>query len=53
VSETSTEAGGTVVAGGGAPAAQKLGTIQFPVLYKFNEGYTNSVKRPLMMQELL
>jgi len=26
---------------------------QFKVLYKFNEGYTNAVKRPLLMGELL
>ena len=25
----------------------------FKVLYRFNEGYTNAVKRPLLMSELL
>lgn len=29
------------------------GKTTFPVLYRFNEGYTNAVKRPLTMQELL
>jgi chromosome transmission fidelity protein 18 len=48
VAEAVLEAEGNV-----AEAAQKAGTLHFPVLYKFNEGYTNSVKRPLMMQELL
>jgi chromosome transmission fidelity protein 18 len=27
--------------------------VNFPVLYRFNEGYTNAVKRPLLMRELL
>ena len=27
--------------------------VQFPVIYKFNEGYTNAVKRPLLIRELL
>lgn len=26
---------------------------QFGVLYKFHEGYTNAVKRPLLVQDLL
>lgn len=29
------------------------GRLRFPVLYRYNEGYTNAVKRPLMMRELL
>lgn len=30
-----------------------MGAARFPVLYKFHEGYTNAVKRPLLMSELL
>lgn len=29
------------------------GQARFPVLYKFHEGYTNAVKRPVLMTELL
>ena len=29
------------------------GAARFPVLYKFHEGYTNAVKRPVLMTELL
>lgn len=29
------------------------GPVKFGVLYRFNEGYTNAVKRPLIMHELL
>jgi len=31
----------------------KIGPGQMPVLYKFHEGYTNAVKRPVRMGELL
>jgi hypothetical protein len=27
--------------------------LQFTVLYRFNEGYTNAVKKPLLMRDLL
>ncbi len=30
-----------------------MGAARFPVLYKFHEGYTNAVKRPITMRELL
>lgn len=53
-------AGGAAGAGGpenAAPpaAAQRHqgSTTGFPVIYKFNEGYTNAVKRPVLMRELL
>ncbi|KAG2451248.1 hypothetical protein HYH02_003855 [Chlamydomonas schloesseri] len=40
-----------VEAGGGAGADG--GRLPFPVLYRYNEGYTNAVKRPLLVRELL
>ena len=39
-------------AGGGSAAAEG-GHNGYTVLYKFNEGYTNAVKRPIKMAELL
>lgn len=36
--------GGGGEGGGGQP--------KFPVLYKFHEGYTNAVKRPVLMRDL-
>ena len=29
------------------------GILKLPTQYKFNEGYTNAVKRPILMQDLL
>lgn len=29
------------------------GTLKLPTRYKFHEGYTNAVKRPILMQDLL
>ncbi len=29
------------------------GTLRLPTRYKFHEGYTNAVKRPILMQDLL
>ncbi|GLC41596.1 hypothetical protein PLESTM_001218500 [Pleodorina starrii] len=50
------EAGGAAPAGGAAATAAGGGgggRLPFPVLYRFNEGYTNAVKRPLLMRELM
>ena len=44
-----TAAASAAAANGGFAA----GAARFPVLYKFHEGYTNAVKRPLLMSELL
>ncbi|GLI67361.1 hypothetical protein VaNZ11_011539 [Volvox africanus] len=49
------------VTGGGSSAGSPQGGVMiggqgrlpFPVLYRFNEGYTNAVKRPLLMRELI
>ena len=40
-------------AGAAVDGALKPPPEQFKVLYRFNEGYTNAVKRPLLMAELL
>lgn len=40
-------------AGGAAAGAERGGHNGYTVLYKFNEGYTNAVKRPIKMAELL
>jgi chromosome transmission fidelity protein 18 len=37
----------------GADAEGRGGAGRLPVLYKFHEGYTNAVKRPVLMAELL
>jgi hypothetical protein len=29
------------------------GTARPPVLYKYNEGYTNAIKRPVLMKDLV
>lgn len=29
------------------------GTLSLPTAYKFHEGYTNAVKRPILMKDLL
>ena len=29
------------------------GTLSLPTTYKFHEGYTNAVKRPILMKDLL
>ena len=44
--------GGDGAAGGGdtSPGGKRG---QLPVLYKYHEGYTNAVKRPLLMRDLL
>jgi chromosome transmission fidelity protein 18 len=34
-------------------AAEHYGRPEFKVLYRFNEGYTNAVKRPLLLRDLL
>jgi chromosome transmission fidelity protein 18 len=39
--------------GGWGEAAAEGGHNGYTVLYKFNEGYTNAVKRPIKMAELL
>jgi hypothetical protein len=49
-SGASGECGGAAGAAGGKPAT---GPGSHVCLYRFNEGYTNAVKRPLLMQELL
>ncbi len=41
------------MAAGGAAAAECAAPVRHAVLYKFNEGYTNAVKRPLLMKDLL
>lgn len=43
----------TEAAGPVADRAGALTAINYDVLYKFNEGYTNAVKRPMKVQELL
>ncbi|GAB4820762.1 hypothetical protein N2152v2_007808 [Parachlorella kessleri] len=45
--------GDGAVAGGDHDAAPGGRRGQLPVLYKFHEGYTNAVKRPLLMRDLL
>eukprot|EP00983_Pelagomonas_calceolata_P092738 1157702-Pelagomonas_calceolata.AAC.7 len=45
-------------AAGGSPgtpggSGSRAGKPQFSKLYRFNEGYTNAVKRPLLMKDLL
>ncbi len=45
------EAGGAGEAAAGVKGG--AGRLQFPVLYRYNEGYTNAVKRPLLVRELL
>lgn len=47
------EAGRVASPQGGVAGADGQGRLAFPVLYRFNEGYTNAVKRPLLMRELL
>jgi chromosome transmission fidelity protein 18 len=53
------DAAATVAGGGGgagkaaAAAAAVAGPGSHVVLFKFNEGYTNAVKRPLLVKELL
>ena len=38
----------------GAPAAEGgMGRAALPVRYQFHEGYTNAVKRPVRMRDLL
>ena len=47
--------GGVVEAvnlGVGVTMSQMSGKMHFPVLYKFYEGYTNAVKRPLSMTDI-
>ncbi|KAL4457647.1 hypothetical protein ABPG75_012512 [Micractinium tetrahymenae] len=39
-------------AGAGAGGDGAGGKHKFPVLYKFHEGYTNAVKRPVLMRDL-
>eukprot|EP00892_Ulva_mutabilis_P008222 jgi/Ulvmu1/5772/UM025_0026.1 len=36
----------------GVSASQATGKLHFPVTFKFHEGYTNAVKRPLQMRDL-
>lgn len=33
--------------------ADTPGKSHFPVLYKYKEGYTNAVRRPVFMKDLL
>jgi chromosome transmission fidelity protein 18 len=33
--------------------AEEYGRPEFKVLYRFNEGYTNAVKRPLLLRDLV
>jgi chromosome transmission fidelity protein 18 len=40
-------------AGTPGDGGSKAGKPQFSKLYRFNEGYTNAVKRPLLMKDLL
>lgn len=51
------EAENVAPAGTGWTLAQRgsaaADTGQFKVLYRFNEGYTNAVKRPMLVKELL
>jgi chromosome transmission fidelity protein 18 len=36
-----------------ASGGDSRGRNTFPILYRFHEGYTNAVKRPVLMRELL
>lgn len=51
------EAENVTPAGNGWTLAQRGSAAadngQFKVLYRFNEGYTNAVKRPMLVKELL
>jgi chromosome transmission fidelity protein 18 len=59
VEEGCTAVGLKGAGGSGAKAASEVATAKdsspaaFKVLYRFNEGYTNAVKRPLLMSELI
>jgi hypothetical protein len=44
---------GDVAVGARLEADGQCGRPGFAVLYRFNEGYTNAVKRPMLLQELL
>ncbi len=46
-------AAGGVGNGEGGEGVQVANGQQFGVLYKFHEGYTNAVKRPMLMKDLL
>lgn len=45
--------GGSAATGSGDDGGGRSGAAAMPVLYKFHEGYTNAVKRPIRMTELL